>query len=67
MIISVKVKVYDGANWDAKVSAIDYEYPRTPESKVLKQVELSLVLPGEEREFSATDTRDILVQEVKRG
>jgi hypothetical protein len=67
MTINVKVKVWDGAEWDAEVVARDYGYPRTPVSPLINVTILGTVKPGEEKEFCATDTRDIIVREVRHA
>jgi len=67
MTINVKVKVGEFADWDAQVIARDYEYPRTPVSALINSTILKTLKPGEEYETCATDTRDILVHEVRHA
>lgn len=55
MTISVTVKVYENADWAAAVIAIDQMAP----AKVLRTI-----MPGQSEEFSATNTRSILVSEI---
>lgn len=69
MTIDVKVKVYSGANWDAAVIARDRVWDektqRLVEPPIHRESLLNMVKPGEEYSVSGTDTREIVVREVK--
>ena len=60
MTTSVKVDAHAG--WPVKVEAIDTVGGAVPERTLLAEVP-----PGQVSEFHATDTRKLLVTEVKIG
>jgi hypothetical protein len=63
MTISIKVKVWDGANWAAEVVALDYPpYPHVGDEPRVGAI--ALVYPGGEYEACGTDTRQIRVREI---
>ena len=64
MTISVKVKVWESANWDAHVFAIDHATGGAGGPEGVR-TQIAIVKPGEEFEYSVWDSRDILVTEVK--
>jgi len=67
MTTNVVVKTWEGAGWDVEVIAVDYKYPRGPRDLSVGHTVQAVVKPGGEYTAYATDTRDILVREIKHS
>ena len=66
MTTSVKVKVPEGANWDALVTISD-RYKEQDGRVQVHKMEVRRIEPGQEYEVHITDTRSVAVQEEKRA
>ncbi len=64
MTTSVKVKVPEGANWDALVSIQDHL--TDGETKLIRSQPV-IVRPGQEYEVHVTDTREVHVREKRHA
>lgn len=66
--MTTKVIVDAHAGWPVKVQALDNEYDHEAQafSGALTMSDLGVVAPGEIQEFHATDSRKIVVSELRR-